>query len=102
MNSSTRVEFRVVSGGGNPFDILDRNDLDAGAGPDGETSGVGIGERRQGLSFFISRGGQIGLAYRLGLLLEVLDAEVQITPEEEEGGGLDTGFEQFDRIGRGK
>jgi hypothetical protein len=36
------------------------------------------------------------------MLLEVLHAEVQITPEEKESGGFDAGFEQFDRIGRSK
>ena len=32
---------------------------------------------------------------------EALDAEVQITPEEQESRGFDAGFEQFDRIWRG-
>jgi len=40
MSSSGGMQFRVVPCGGDPFDIIDRNDLNTRAGPNREASGV--------------------------------------------------------------
>lgn len=101
MSSRPGVEFAVVAGSGNPIDIVDGDDLEAGAGTDGEARDVGIavGIRR---SYFVREGRSESAPWRgLRLLLGVFDAEVEIAPEIEKRRGLDAGFEEFHGIGRG-
>lgn len=108
MNSSAGVEFRIVSSGGNPFDIIDTDDLKAGTRADGETRSVAASI---GTKLLCILGiGRVGVALesvsdfrqrmRPRVQLE-LDAEVEIAPEIEDGGGFEAGLEHLGVLGSG-
>ena len=78
---------------------MHRDNLDAGAGADREARGVEVGRAIERLCFLVDREGEGRFPQ---LLLGVLDAEIQIAPEEEKDGGFDAGFEQLNWIGSGK
>lgn len=98
MSSSARVEFGVVAGSSNPIDIIDRNNLKARAGADGEARDEGIGGAIERLSLVRQRMRESARRLGLRLLLGLLDAEVEIAPEVQKNGGFDAGFEKFQGI----
>jgi hypothetical protein len=99
MNSSARVEFGIVAGSGNPIDIIDRDDLKARAGADGEARDERIGRAIERLSFVRHRRSESARRIGLGLLLGLLDAEVEVAPEVQKNRGFEAGFKQFQGIG---
>lgn len=99
MSSSARVEFGIVAGSGDPIDIVDRDDLKARACADGEARDEGIGRAIERLSFVRHRRSESARRFGLGLLLGLLDAEVEVAPEVQKNRGFEAGFKQFQGIG---